>query len=128
MIYIDASVLLSRIFSEPVSPPDTFWDNALTSSRLLVYEVWTRVYSRQPRILRRADVEMLLNRVELIALDERVLDRALHPYPVSLRTLDALHLATMNFLRALGEIVTLASYDHRLLAAAAALGIDPAPL
>jgi hypothetical protein len=44
------------------------------------------------------------------------------------RTLDALHLATAEFLRRRGRTVTLGSYDERLLAAAAALGIDPAPL
>ena len=52
-----------------------------------------------------------------------VLARALEPWPVPLRTLDALHLATLVFLRDGGEPIELASYDHRLLAAARALGI-----
>jgi hypothetical protein len=128
VIYIDSSILLSRVFSEPISPPETFWENELTSSRLLLYEVWTRVYSRQPRIARRADIEVLLNRIELIGLAEPTLERALHPFPVSLRTLDSLHLATMDFLRALGQTITLASYDRRLLAAAVAIGIAAEPL
>lgn len=34
------------------------------------------------------------------------------------RTLDALHLASMDFLRANGQAVKLASYDERLTAAA----------
>jgi predicted nucleic acid-binding protein len=45
-----------------------------------------------------------------------------------LRTLDALHLSTMEFLRRYGQEITLASYDHRLRDAAAALGISAAVL
>lgn len=71
---------------------------------------------------------MLLDRIELIGLDEHILERALRPIPVALRTLDALHLATIHFLSALDQTVTLASYDKRLLAAAAAIGIVAEPL
>jgi hypothetical protein len=52
----------------------------------------------------------------------------LEPFPVAVRTLDALHLATMDFIRESGEPVQLASYDNRLIAAAEALGITPAAL
>jgi len=48
------------------------------------------------------------------------------PFPVAVRTLDALHLATMDFIRESGEPVQLASYDNRLIAAAEALGITTA--
>jgi hypothetical protein len=41
----------------------------------------------------------------------------------SVRTLDGLHLATIEFLRTKGESVELASYDNRMLAAAHAMGI-----
>jgi len=57
-----------------------------------------------------------------------VLARALQPFPVPVRTLDRLHLATIEFIRAQGETVELASYDNRLLAAARALGIALSPL
>ena len=40
-----------------------------------------------------------------------------------MRTLDVLHLATIEFLRANGQPVELASYDVRLNAAAGAVGI-----
>jgi hypothetical protein len=52
----------------------------------------------------------------------------LQPFPISVRTLDALHLATMDFLRVGGEPVELASYDSRLIAAARAIGIPLAAL
>jgi len=51
------------------------------------------------------------------------LRRALDPFPVPVRTLDALHLATAEYLRQQGEAVELASYDNRLIAAARAMQI-----
>jgi hypothetical protein len=42
---------------------------------------------------------------------------------VPVRTLDALHLASVEFLRGRGQTVELASYDDRLGAAAHAMGI-----
>jgi len=62
-------------------------------------------------------------RLRLIELTPTVLARALQPFPVPVRTLDALHLATIGFIRGQGETVELASYDDRLLVAARARGI-----
>jgi uncharacterized protein len=50
-----------------------------------------------------------------------VLARALEAFPNPVRTLDALHLASMDFLRRQGQVVSLASYDDRLIDAALAL-------
>jgi len=50
-----------------------------------------------------------------------VLARALEPFPTVVRTLDALHLASLEFLRTSGQSVDLASYAERLLKAARAL-------
>jgi hypothetical protein len=61
-------------------------------------------------------------------MSEAALARAVEPFPVAVRTLDALHLATMDFIRESGEPVQLASYDNRLIAAAGALGITPSAL
>jgi hypothetical protein len=52
-----------------------------------------------------------------------VLTRALQPFPVPVRTLDAIHLSALEFIRAQNQSVQLASYDERLLAAARLLGI-----
>ncbi|MGH6981403.1 MAG: hypothetical protein ACREFC_09375 [Stellaceae bacterium] len=51
------------------------------------------------------------------------LSRALEPFPVHVGTLDALHLATVVFLRRADDELVLASYDNRLNDAATALGI-----
>lgn len=65
----------------------------------------------------------LIGRVALIEMIPPVLVRALEPFPIPVRTLDALHLASIEFLRGRGQTLELASYDDRLLAAARSLGI-----
>ena len=65
----------------------------------------------------------LRRRVALVELAQPVLERALEPFPVSVGTLDALHLSSIEFLRTRGQSVELASYDDRLIAAARALKI-----
>ena len=52
-----------------------------------------------------------------------VLTRALQPFPVPVRTLDAIHLSALEFVRAQKQNVQLASYDERLLTAARLLDI-----
>jgi len=128
VIYVDSSVLLADLFAEPRSPPEMLWEGDLASSRLLAYEVWNRINAYGLMVSHGARARGLLARVNLTEMRDLALARALEPFPVTVRTLDALHLATMEFLRAQGEPVELASYDNRLLAAARALGIPIAAL
>ncbi len=128
MIYIDSSVLLADLFAEPRSPPETLWDEDLASSRLLTYEVWNRISAYGLMISHGDRARGLLARVNLTEMTELALARALEPFPVAVRTLDALHLATIEHLRSLGGLVELASYDNRLLAAAQVLGVALASL
>jgi len=65
----------------------------------------------------------LLNRVSFIELAPPVLDRALQPFPQPLRTLDALHLSSLLFLRSLRIKVSLAAYDGRMKDAAESLEV-----
>lgn len=65
----------------------------------------------------------LIGRLALIELDPPVLARALEPFPVPVRTLDALHLASIEFLRSRRQAIELLSYDERLLTAARAMRI-----
>ena len=122
MIYLDTSVVLARLFAEDRSPPDAFWANTFVSSRLLEFEVFNRVHARSAGRSHGADARQLVDRVSLVELSARVLERALLPFPQPVRTLDALHLATMDFLRTQGQTLTLATYDQRLAAGATALG------
>jgi len=109
-------------------PPLNLWQQRLTSSRLLRYEVWNRVHAYAYSRSIEEEVRSTLARVYLIEMSEAVLARALQPFPVSVRTLDALHLSTALSLINGSETVKLASYDSRMLAAAHALGIELATL
>ncbi len=128
MIYIDSSVLLGYLLAETHAPPSGFWGTELVSSRLLEYEVWNRLHARQSATSRGGEARELLAGIELIELSEPVLARALEPWPAPLRTLDALHLATVEYLRRQHEAIEVASYDNRLITAAQALGIPLAAL
>jgi predicted nucleic acid-binding protein len=128
VIYVDSSVALSQLMFQSRSPPEALWEQPVASSRLLAYEVWNRIHMYGLTATRSDDARALLALVNLVELSEPALARALQPFPVRIRTLDALYLATIEFLRRQGEPVELATYDHRLVAAAAALGIPVAPL
>ena len=128
MIYLDSSVALAYLLAEDRTPPDSLWDESLISSRLLEYEIWNRVNALKLDRLHGQTIGSFLARVALIELARPVLERALEPFPVRVRTLDALHLASMEFLRDRRQPISLASYDARLVAAANALGIEAAPL
>jgi hypothetical protein len=124
VIYLDTSVALAQLFAEDRLPPASLWTEELISSRLLEYELWTRVHARGLGRSHGEAVRTLLLRIALVELVAPVLMRATEPFPVPMRTRDALHLASVDFLRELGQDVRLASYDARQLAAARALQMN----
>ncbi|CAN5851339.1 hypothetical protein BH24ACI5_BH24ACI5_23350 [soil metagenome] len=128
MIYVETSVALAQLLAEDRCPPESLWTATLVSSRLTEYEVWTRVHARGLGSSHGESVRLLLGRLGWLELMPLVLARGLEPWPVAVRTLDALHLASMDFLRARGQDVTLASYDDRLIAAARRLSFPVFPL
>ena len=124
MIYLDTSVALAQLLAEDRVPPIELWEESLVASRLLEYEMWTRLHARG---LARSHGELtrqLLARIALLDLSPSVLARALEPFAMPVRTLDALHLASMEFLCKRGLAVQLASYDGRLVESARSLGIQ----
>ncbi len=123
MIYVETSVALAQLLAEDRCPPESLWDAQLVSSRLTEYEVWTRLHARRLGSSHGEAVRLLLGRLSWLELTPTVLARALEPWPAPLRTLDALHLASIEFLRSRGQRVTLASYDDRIVAAADRLKI-----
>jgi predicted nucleic acid-binding protein len=128
VIYLDTSVALAHLLAEDRRPPDRVWAEALVSSRLLEYELWTRLNARRLGSSHGEAARRLVERVALLELLPNVLARAVEPFPAPVRTLDALHLASIEFLRSRGQRVELASYDDRLAAAARSLGIPLAAL
>ncbi len=128
MIYLDTSVALAHLLAEDRRPPEALWREPLVSSRLLEYEAWNRVHARGLMRSHGEPLRLLLGRVAFLELAPPVLSRALEPFPVPVRTLDGLHLASLDFLRAQGQRPELASYDDRMLAAARAMRIPLAAL
>jgi uncharacterized protein len=123
VIYLDSSVALAHLLAEDRLPAKELWQQQLVSSRLLEYEVWTRIHARRLDQSHGDAVRALIGRVALLELSTIVLARALDPFPVPVRTLDALHLASMEFLRLRQQQIELASYDARLISGAQALNI-----
>jgi predicted nucleic acid-binding protein len=123
MIYLDTSVALAQLLAEDRAPPEALWQEPLIASRLLEYEVWNRINARGLGRSHGEEARALIGRVALIEMAPPVLARALEPFPIALRTLDALHVASLEFLRGHGLTIELASYDERMLAAARALRI-----
>ena len=122
MIYVDTSVVLAQLLAEDRRPPDSLWGEPLISSRVLEYEVWNRIHARGLGESHGEAARLLIGRLAILELAPPVLARALQPFPSPVRTLDALHLASAEFIREQGQLVEVASYDKRLLDAAQALG------
>jgi predicted nucleic acid-binding protein len=124
MIYLDTSVALAQLLAEDRIPSPWLWSESLVSSRLLEYELWNRINAKKLTRSHGEAVRDLLARIALLELAPPVLARALEPFPAPVRTLDALHLASADFLRGSDPSLRMASYDKRLSRAARAMGIE----
>ena len=91
MIYLDTSVALAHLLAEDRVPPNRLWQEPLSSSRLIEYEIWTRIHARKLARSHADEVRALLGRLALIELAAPVLARALEPFPkpVTLATVKA---------------------------------------
>ena len=119
---------MAHLLAEDRTPPPSLWTETLVSSRLLEYELWNRLHALRLATSHGEEARELLQRVALLELAPPVLARALDPFPSRVRTLDALHLASIEFLRAQRQDIALASYDTRMLSAARELGVPLLPL
>lgn len=124
MIYVDSSVALAHLLAEDRRPPARFWNETLVASRLIEYEVWNRLHKRSLAASHGEAAQALLGQITLLELAPPVLTRALQAFPVPVRTLDALHLASIDYLRQQGQAVEFATYDRRMRAAAEAMDIQ----
>jgi predicted nucleic acid-binding protein len=120
--YLDTSAFLKLVRSEPESAAlrRELVGRELLSSALLVVEGRRAARRYGELAVRRARAG--LTAVTLLPLDHRILEAAADLDPAELRSLDALHLATVL---SLGEdIERLYCYDTRLTGAAQTLGIE----
>jgi predicted nucleic acid-binding protein len=123
LIYVDTSVLLAHLLAEDQGPPLRLWSEPLVASRLLHYETWARIHALGLLASHGEAVRAGLARIAVVEMQPLVLQRALEPFPAPVRTLDALHLATIEFLRGHGQAIALGSYDERMRTAARKLEI-----
>ncbi|MGI8425648.1 MAG: PIN domain-containing protein [Actinomycetota bacterium] len=127
MIYLDTSVVLAELLSEDRKPPPEIWSATLLSSRLLEYETWVRLNSYSAATTHEEAARHLLAKVSYIELAPQVLERAMEPFPRPVRTLDALHMSSLLFIRSLHLKIELAAYDERLRDLAADMKIPLVP-
>lgn len=123
MIYLDTSVFLAHVLGETRRPPDRLWSEVLVSSRLLDYEAWTRVHAYGLGATHGSVMAEALRSLGFLELVPIVLARARDPFPTAVRTLDALHLATLDFLQVNGFSPRILTWDRRLLQSAEAIGV-----
>ncbi|MYA09712.1 MAG: type II toxin-antitoxin system VapC family toxin [Holophagales bacterium] len=123
MIYIDSSVVLAHLFAEIRRPPEHLWVESLVASRLVEYEVWNRLHARGRAETHGEAAEEAIGQIALLELSPVILTRALGAFPAPVRTLDALHLASLDYLRGQRQGVELATYDRRMAEAARAMEI-----
>lgn len=128
MIYVDTSVALASVLVEDRQPPAGFWRHPLISSRLIEYEMRVRLHSLDVSEAHHDAARQVLAHLALLELVAPILQRAGDAFPIAVRTLDALHLASIVFLAEQGTGVQLATYDRRQSACAAQMGIELYPL
>ena len=124
MIYVDTSVVFAALFAEERRSPAEFWAERLISSRLLEFETWARLSARRPTEDVIEAARRLVGSADLVEMSPIVVSRALEPFPVPVRTLDAFHLATATYLQAQGMRLRYATYDVRQSEVARALKLD----
>ena len=120
--YLDASAIVKLAVAEPESAALRRYLRrrpTLVSSALSRTEVARALLPLGGTAVERG--EQVLSRIDLIRISDRVLRDAGRLRPESLRSLDAIHLATARLLRA--DLDRLVTYDARMSTAAADAGL-----
>ncbi len=123
--YLDSSAIVKLAVAEPESPAlrrHLRRRRPLVSSALARAEVLRALLPAGTAAV--ASGRSVLADIDLARVNDRVLSAAATLEPVELRTLDAIHVATAQRFGA--ELSQLVTYDDRMLAAAAQLGIRTA--
>ena len=131
--YVDASVVLRRLFRQPDALSS--WDeiDGGFASRLMVVECLRTLDRLVVRghltiaqgIEGRTAVHRIATCLSIVEPVRRILEAAAGPSPAPLGTLDAIHLATAIALRDDGATdIDIATHDAELAAAARAMGFE----
>lgn len=124
LYYADTSAVVKLLVKETNSEAfadfyDAHADDDWVSSTLLQIEIARAVLRARPTLL--PDARDLLSAFSYVAIDDEVVDLAMNEPDRSLRSPDAIHLATARILAP--EIEAFLTYDDRLLRAAGDAGM-----
>ena len=121
MLYLDSSAIVKLVVREPGSSAlvDVVSSDPDVVSSAIAYTEVMRAVRRVGVPSRRA--EQVLRSIALVPVDQAILGEASTLAPTSLRTLDAVHLASALSLRP--DVDRFVSYDDRLSRAATAAGL-----
>lgn len=121
-IYLDSSALVKLVIAEPESSALRRFlrgHEVRVTCALARAEVPRAVAPHGEVAVRRA--RSVLERLDVIRIDDALLDSAASLGPGVLRTLDAIHIAAASSLQ--GSLEVLVTYDRRMEEAALALGL-----
>jgi predicted nucleic acid-binding protein len=130
--YVDASVILRLAFGQRDALAEWPKIQRGVASALVTVESLRSLdrlrlratLSNEEVATRRAAILSLIGSLEVVELDAIVLDRASHPMPTELGTLDAIHLATVLLWKDMtGLDITMATHDEALGVGATAHGL-----
>lgn len=130
--YVDTSALLRVILREPDALELRTYDGLVSSELLAVESARTidrlrslGALSVDEAAARMRAINEWLEAIDLVLLRPAVLSRASEPMPMSIGTLDAIHLATALLWRdRISLLPEMATHDAALGAAARAFGFD----
>jgi uncharacterized protein len=124
MIYLDSAAVVKLVHAEPESAALRGWlderaETRWVSSVLTEIESFRALARYAPEAASR--LPAVLDQIDLIELDQRIRMLARAVTPVTVRSLDAIHLGTALYNRP--SLTSFVTYDKRLLDAAQAAGL-----
>lgn len=124
MIYLDSAAVVKLVHAEPESQALRDWlderaETGWVSSVLVEIESFRALARHAPAAVAR--LHPVLDQIELIDLSPRIRILAQTVQPLTVRSLDAIHLGTA--LHARPMLTSFVTYDKRLLDAAVAAGL-----
>jgi uncharacterized protein len=124
MIYLDSAAVVKLVHAEPDSQALRDWlderaETGWVSSVLVEIESFRALARYAPEAVLR--LHPVLDLIDLIDLSPRIRILAQTVQPVTVRSLDAIHLGTALHIRS--SISSFVTYDTRLLDAASAAGL-----
>ncbi len=124
MIYLDSAAVVKLVHAEANSPALREWlderaDVGWISSVLVEVESFRALARHAPDAIRR--LHSVLDLIDLVDLDPPIRILAQAMTPATVRSLDAIHVATALHIR--GQLASFVTYDKRLADAAAIAGL-----